>query len=166
MKFSQALFWDTDINTIDPILHKRYVIERILRLGNLDDYRWMRNVYSVEDVKNVILEERLDLDPKSINFWCHSFGIEESICTKKLLAKTQELFYYPYPLLFPTKEYKGVFLADERDIGAMKVQAISGRGSKKDFVDLFVLLKKYSIQELFDFFHKKYEKFNYNQLLI
>ena len=44
-------------------------------------------------------------------------------------------FYYPYPLLFPTKEYNGVFLADERDIGAMKVQAISGRGNKKDFVD-------------------------------
>lgn len=75
-------------------------------------------------------------------------------------------FYYPYPLIFPTKEYSGVFLADERDIGAMKIQAISGRGSKKDFVDLFVLLKKYSLSELFDFFHKKYEKFNYNQLHI
>lgn len=75
-------------------------------------------------------------------------------------------FQYPYPLLFPTKEYNGVHLADERDIGAMKVQAISGRGSKKDFVDLFVLLKKYSLQELFDFFHKKYAKFNYNKLHI
>ncbi|MEK7105056.1 MAG: nucleotidyl transferase AbiEii/AbiGii toxin family protein [Patescibacteria group bacterium] len=75
-------------------------------------------------------------------------------------------FYYPYPLLFPTKEYNGVFLADERDIGAMKVQAISGRGNKKDFVDFFVLLKKYSVEELFNFFHKKYEKFNYNQLHI
>lgn len=75
-------------------------------------------------------------------------------------------FYYPYPLLFETKEYNGVMLADERDIGAMKVQAISDRGSKKDFVDLFILLKKYSLQELFDFFHKKYEKFNYNRLHI
>lgn len=75
-------------------------------------------------------------------------------------------FYYPYPLLFPTKEYDNIALADERDIGAMKIQAISGRGSKKDFVDLFVLLKKYSLGELFDFFHKKYEKFNYNRLHI
>lgn len=75
-------------------------------------------------------------------------------------------FYYPYPLLFPAKEYNNVALADERDIGAMKVQAISGRGSKKDFVDLFVLLKRYSLKELLDFFHKKYEKFNYNQLHI
>lgn len=75
-------------------------------------------------------------------------------------------FYYPYPLLFGTKEYNGVVLADERDIGAMKVQAISDRGSKKDFVDLFVLLKIYPLKELLNFFHKKYEKFNYNQLHI
>lgn len=75
-------------------------------------------------------------------------------------------FKYPYPLLFNTKEFLGVKLADERDISAMKIQAVSGRGSKKDFVDLFVLLKKYSIYELFDFFYKKYEKFNYNKLHI
>jgi len=75
-------------------------------------------------------------------------------------------FYYPYPLLFSVKKYDGISLADGRDIGAMKIQAISGRGSKKDFVDLFVLLKIYPLKELFDFFHKKYKKFNYNQLHI
>lgn len=89
----KSLFWDTDTRNIDLTAHKRYVIERILRFGDFDDYHWMRNAYSVEDVKNVILRERSDLDPKSISFWCHSFGIEESICTKKLLAKTQELFW-------------------------------------------------------------------------
>ena len=88
----KSLFWDTDTNTIDIIKHKRYIIERILKFGDLEDYRWMCNTYSTKDVKNVILEKRSDLDPKSINFWCHNFGIEESICTKKLLAKTQELF--------------------------------------------------------------------------
>ena len=87
------LFWGTDVNNIDLTKHKRYVIERILRFGDFDDYHWMRNIYSTEDVKNVILEERSDLDLKSISFWCHIFGIKESICTKKLLAKTQELFW-------------------------------------------------------------------------
>ena len=75
-------------------------------------------------------------------------------------------FIYPYPLLFPTKEYGGVALADERDIGAMKIEAISGRGSKKDFVDLFMLLKKYPLSELLNFFHEKYKKYNYNMLHI
>lgn len=89
----KSLFWDTDIKSIDPVLHKRFVIERILKLGDFDDYRWMRNTYSTEDMRNVILEERSDLDPKSISFWCHNFGIEGSVCTKKLLAKKQELFW-------------------------------------------------------------------------
>lgn len=89
----KTLFWDTDTSTIDMVKNKRYIIERILKFGDFDDYRWMRSVYSVEDMKNVILEERVDLDPKSINFWCRNFGIEESICTKKLLMKTQELFW-------------------------------------------------------------------------
>lgn len=89
----KSLFWDTDINTIDMVKNKRYVIERILKFGDFDDYHWMRNAYSTEDIRSVILEERVDLDPKSISFWCHSFNIEESICTKKLLAKTQELFW-------------------------------------------------------------------------
>ena len=75
-------------------------------------------------------------------------------------------FHYPYPLIFKRKDFMGVFLADERDIGAMKVQAISDRGNKKDFVDLFVLLRKYSIEELLGFFNKKYEKFNLNRLHI
>ena len=48
----------------------------------------------------------------------------------------------------------------------MKVQAISGRGSKKDFVDLFVLLKTYQLNDILKFFNKKYEKFNYNRLHI
>ena|SRR3989344_2101246 len=88
-----TLFWDTDINTIDMVKNKRYVIERILRFGDFDDYRWMRKNYSTEDVKDVILRERSELNPRSLNFWCNIFGVEESICTKKLLAKTQELFW-------------------------------------------------------------------------
>ena len=89
----KSLFWDTDTSTIDMVKNRRYVIERILRFGDFDDYRWMRSTYSKEDIKSVILEERSDLDPKSLNFWCHIFDIEESICTQKLLAKTQELFW-------------------------------------------------------------------------
>lgn len=87
------LFWDTDTSTIDMVKNKRYIIERILKFGDLDDYNWMRDIYSTEEIKSVILEERIDLDPKSINFWCHKFNIEEPICTKKLSAKIQELFW-------------------------------------------------------------------------
>ena len=57
-------------------------------------------------------------------------------------------------------------LADERDIAAMKILAISDRGSKKDFVDLFVLLKTYSLDNILEFFNEKYKDYNYNMLHI
>ncbi len=75
-------------------------------------------------------------------------------------------FYYPYPILFNKKNYEGVALADERDIAAMKIQAISGRGSKKDFIDLFELLSKFSLSDILKFFSEKYIKYNYNMLHI
>lgn len=45
------------------------------------------------------------------------------------------------PLLFPGVAYRGLALADPRDIAVMKVIAIGGRGSRKDFVDLFFFLR-------------------------
>ena len=40
------------------------------------------------------------------------------------------------PFLYEPVPYRGLRLADVRDIAAMKVIAVAGRGSKKDFVDL------------------------------
>lgn len=74
--------------------------------------------------------------------------------------------FYDYKLLFPLIKFGKVNLADERDIAAMKIDAISSRGGKKDFIDLFFLLKKYSLTELLDFFEKKFQGIKYNQLHI
>ena len=71
---------------------------------------------------------------------------------------------YEYPLLFPLVDFSGVKLADERDIACMKIDAVSSRGSKKDFIDLYFLLEKYSLSELFSFFERKYSHIEYNRL--
>ena len=47
-------------------------------------------------------------------------------------------------------------LAAINDIAAMKLAAITNRGTKKDFVDLFFLLKRYSLKELIDLYTDKY----------
>ncbi len=75
-------------------------------------------------------------------------------------------FYYGYSLLFPLINFTNINLADERDVAAMKIDVISSRGSKKDFVDLYFLLEKYSLVELIDFFEKKYKGIEYNKLHI
>ena len=44
------------------------------------------------------------------------------------------------PLLFPGTPYRGISLADPRDIAVMKLIAIGGRGSRRDFIDLYFYL--------------------------
>jgi hypothetical protein len=52
-------------------------------------------------------------------------------------------FRYDYPLLRPTHESPwGMNLADPEDIAATKLAALAGRGSRKDFVDLYVYTRK------------------------
>ncbi|MEN8122900.1 MAG: nucleotidyl transferase AbiEii/AbiGii toxin family protein [Bacteroidota bacterium] len=63
---------------------------------------------------------------------------------------------YSYPWLQKSKMTSELILAQKKDIAAMKIAAITGRGSKKDFVDLFFLLKEYSLQQILDFYIKKY----------
>jgi predicted nucleotidyltransferase component of viral defense system len=43
-----------------------------------------------------------------------------------------------------------------KDAAAMKINAICNRGSKKDFFDLQVLLKTFSLEEMLNFYQKKY----------
>lgn len=51
------------------------------------------------------------------------------------------LFHYPYPFLDKKVHWKGIEIAGIIDIAAMKVMAITQRGAKRDFVDLYFILK-------------------------
>lgn len=51
-------------------------------------------------------------------------------------------------------------LASMTDIAAMKLSAIAGRGSKKDFIDLYFLLEHYSLAEMMGFYKSKYSDGN------
>lgn len=63
---------------------------------------------------------------------------------------------YRYPLLQPVNEIDGVRLLSTLDIGAMKLAAITNRGRKRDFFDLFFLLQTYTLRHLFDAYNAKY----------
>lgn len=69
---------------------------------------------------------------------------------------------YEYPVLFPFQRFDGVAVADVRDIGCMKVSAIAGRGTRRDFVDVFTVCAQYPLRELLQLFEKKYRQANYS----
>ncbi|MEK9149995.1 MAG: nucleotidyl transferase AbiEii/AbiGii toxin family protein [Candidatus Desantisbacteria bacterium] len=72
-------------------------------------------------------------------------------------------FRYPYPVLFPPKGFKGLSVADIRDIGCMKLDAISSRGSRRDFVDLYFISKEIGdFKMLLELFKEKYQGIDYN----
>ncbi|SEF48255.1 Nucleotidyl transferase AbiEii toxin, Type IV TA system [Halpernia humi] len=50
----------------------------------------------------------------------------------------------------------GIKMASKRDISAMKLNAIEGRGSKKDFIDLYFLLNYMSLPEMIEAYKLKY----------
>ena len=57
-------------------------------------------------------------------------------------------------------------LASPKDIAALKVNAIEGRGTKKDFVDIYELLKHYKLSEILDFYCKKYPNYSIFRALL
>lgn len=71
--------------------------------------------------------------------------------------------HYPYELLFPLVPLSCISIADPRDIGLMKITAVSGRGSKKDFIDLrFISQHVIPLESLFGLLATKYPRANYS----
>lgn len=72
-------------------------------------------------------------------------------------------FYYPYPLISKTSVFSNINIASLADIAAMKIDAICGRGTKRDFIDLYFLLKeKFSLDKILKFYDKKYNRLSNN----
>lgn len=63
---------------------------------------------------------------------------------------------YKYQWLKPPIEVDSLRLAHIDDIAAMKLKAITGRGSKKDFIDLVFLLDHYTLSEMLTLYRNKY----------
>ena len=66
-------------------------------------------------------------------------------------------FSVPDGFLFPTTAYSFFGLADLRDIALMKLAAISGRGSRKDYIDLYTILRgDLSLEQCFQWLPDRY----------
>jgi len=72
-----------------------------------------------------------------------------------------DILSHKYELINPPVSIDGVNLASIEDIIAMKLNAISGDGTRvKDFIDVYYLLKEYSIDDFLSFYEKKYSQRN------
>ncbi len=74
----------------------------------------------------------------------------------KSIMHGDEFVNYSYPWLQSQLVIDGIRLAGVEDIAAMKLAAITGRGSRKDFIDLYFIFQKFNLNELLNFYKKKY----------
>jgi predicted nucleotidyltransferase component of viral defense system len=124
-------------------------------------YYYLKHRYSV------------DLDfftQKDIDFrvFYQNFSPREikTISKDTIHAKVKEVnvsfFFYPYPFLKPCSNLDGLKVASLEDILCMKINAIILRGSRKDFVDVYFIMKNLKIKshEAIKLFVKKSGKYD------
>jgi hypothetical protein len=67
-----------------------------------------------------------------------------------------DIVYFPHETIAPIVIDQSIRMYSTPDIAAMKIQAILGRGKKKDFYDLYELLRHFSLQQIMYWHKEKY----------
>lgn len=73
-KLRPELFWDSDFEKIDYVNNYRYIIERVLDRGTLDEWFEIKRYYGLEKIKEASVQARW-LKDKVLNFCSIYFEI-------------------------------------------------------------------------------------------
>jgi hypothetical protein len=76
------------------------------------------------------------------------------------------LYFYKYSLIDETASYNNLEIAGLKDLAAMKLDAVISRGTKRDFIDLYFLTKKFGAGQMFEFYNLKYGNLEDRELLL
>ena len=109
------------------------------------------DLFGNQDINQFLFEEKI-----------REFGkVEISQSSKNILITKinnvkVDFVNYKYPLLTDILVVDNIRMLSMQDIAAMKLNAIMGRGSRKDFIDLFFLLEEFSLKEILNFYIQKF----------
>lgn len=156
------------IKTVEP--HTFSILEQLLGMPELQDFSLVGgtalsllyghrmsvdlDLFSNEHFENFIIIEafKKKFEDKFITEEKQArFGIFGYVSDLKI-----DLVRHPHPLIRPLQIIDGIRMFSTEDIIAMKVQAILGRGRKKDFWDIAELLQHYTIPDFIQFHKEKY----------
>lgn len=72
-----SLFWDVDGKSLNLEAHARFIIERVITRGNIDDWLMLLNVFGKKRIRDEVVRIR-SLDLKTVNYLSIYFGIDKS----------------------------------------------------------------------------------------
>lgn len=104
-------------------------------------------------------------DPEKL---AHHFGFTAGSITGQSEGSLQlridnvkvEFLRHAYPKLADDDWIEGLGMWSLQDVAAMKLNAISNRGSKKDFYDVVALFDHFTLQTMIDLYQAKYRPAN------
>lgn len=109
---------------------------------------------------NQVIDSNLLLEEFSSYGQVQELNIADKIFQISINDIKLDVVNYKFDLLSPALNIDGIRLLAKEDIAAMKLSAIAGRGSKKDFVDLYFLLQEFSLGNILNFAQKKFTNKN------
>lgn len=116
-----------------------------------------------------VLDTRKLFERMRVIFKGHSIvKIQEEQNTLTVLVDDSikiSFFTYTYTLIGQTVSDENMSLASIEDIGCMKLSAIVGRASNKDYIDLYFILQRIPLADLLHKAHEKYPELERNLIL-
>lgn len=106
--------------------------------------------------KKNLLEYQSYLPPERTRY------LSEDTIHTEIEGIEMSFFLYPYKLLNALEEISPIYMASLEDILCMKLNAIVGRGSRKDFIDVYFIMSEKNISPGagIDLFEKKFGSYN------
>lgn len=160
------------IETVEP--HTFSVLKKLMQISELQDFALVGgtalsllyghrmsvdlDLFSNKPFENHVIVNALQnqfgasFDNRSTN---PKFGIFCFVDEVKV-----DIVRHPYPIIRPDLLIDNIRMFSTEDIIAMKVQAILGRGKKKDFWDVAELLKHYPMSDFINLHKEKYSTQN------
>ena len=162
------------INAITPGLYK--LLKSLMARPELNDFALAGGTGLALQIGHRIsvdldLFSSMDFEPEMLlsqlkeDFTIELYNTSRNTLNTQINTIKVDILAYKYPLLNSMILEENIRIYSIEDIAAMKLSAISSRGSKKDFYDIYFLLKKYSLMELLDFYKRKFETNQYYHII-
>ena len=157
------------LRTIEP--HTLELLRALMQEAALSELRLVGGTalalqYGHRSSVDLDLFGKIDVDGYELQSILSKYGVLKVENETKIIHQYYidnikvDIVNYPFEWISPIIEEDGIRLASPIDIAAMKVNAIEGRGTKKDFIDMYMLLQHYSLKEIIAFYQQKYPNYS------
>ena len=110
------------------------------------------------DTEQLLELLKQDFDVEVRNRYKHALFVNINTVKTDIVRQNANLIDKPVVI-------EGIRMASLKEIAPMKLLAITNRGRRRDFIDLYFLINEFSLEQMLHFFRQKFENENYYLIL-